>query len=151
MIQKILEFYSSDTGKKQDADHSPVKGKTFAIWGLAFKPQTDDMREAPSRVIIEQLLALGARIQAYDPEAMKEARKIFGDKIRYAKSNYEALKGADALILVTEWNEFRNPDFKKMKNLLKEPVIFDGRNQYSRREMRELGFDYIGVGRPQTA
>ena len=152
MIHKILDFYSSETdNKKQDADHSPLKGKTFAIWGLAFKPQTDDMREAPSRVVIEQLLALGAKIQAYDPEAMKEARKIFGDKITYAKNNYEALKGADALILVTEWNEFRNPDFKKMKALLKAPVIFDGRNQYSRREMRELGFDYVGVGRPSPA
>ena len=152
MIHKILDFYSSETDKnKQDADHSPVKGKTFAVWGLAFKPQTDDMREAPSRVVIEQLLALGAKIQAFDPEAMKEARKIFGDKITYAKNNYEALKGADALILVTEWNEFRNPDFKKMKDLLKAPVIFDGRNQYSRREMRELGFDYFGVGRPSPA
>ena len=149
MIHKIVDFYSSELAdKKQDGDHSPVKGKTFAIWGLAFKPQTDDMREAPSRVIIEQLLSLGAKIQAYDPEAMKEARKIFGNKIRYAKNNYEALKGADALILVTEWNEFRNPDFNKMKKLLKDPVIFDGRNQYSRREMRELGFDYVGVGRP---
>ena len=149
MIHKIVDFYSSELAdKKQDGDHSPVKGKTFAIWGLAFKPQTDDMREAPSRVIIEQLLSLGAKIQAYDPEAMKEARKIFGNKIRYAKNNYEALKGADALILVTEWNEFRNPDFNKMKKLLKDPVIFDGRNQYSRREMRELGFDSVGVGRP---
>jgi len=148
IINKILRFYSSEKGKKQSADYSPVKGKTFAIWGLAFKPQTDDMREAPSRVIIEQLLALGAKIQAYDPEAMKEARKIFGDKIRYAKNNYEALKGADALILVTEWNEFRNPNFEKMKELMKDPVIFDGRNQYSRREMRELGFDYFGIGRP---
>ena len=148
MIDKILEFYSSETGKKQSVDHSPLKGKTFAIWGLAFKPRTDDMREAPSRVIIEQLLARGARIQAYDPEAMKEARKIFGGKITYARNNYEALKDADALILVTEWNEFRNPDFQKMKELLNDPVIFDGRNQYSRREMGELGFVYVGVGRP---
>ena len=149
MIHKILDFYSSETGnKKQEGDHSPVEGKTFALWGLSFKPQTDDMREAPSLIIIEQLLALGARIQAYDPEAMKEARKIFGDKITYAKNNYEALKGASALILVTEWNEFRNPDFNRMKKLMKDPVIFDGRNQYSRREMRELGFVYFGVGRP---
>ncbi len=172
MINKILTFYSSEPGneleqtksaqatshqqlhllslseiKKQYGNQGPVKGKTFAIWGLAFKPQTDDMREAPSRVVIEQLLALGAKIQAYDPEAMKEARKIFGNKIHYAKNNYEALKGADALILVTEWNAFRHPDFKKMKELLKDPVIFDGRNQYSRREMRKLGFDYFGVGR----
>ena len=148
MIDKILEFYSSETGKQPSADHSPLKGKTFAIWGLAFKPRTDDLREAPSRVVIEQLLARGAKIQAYDPEAMKEAGKVFGDRIHYAGNNYEALKGADAMILVTEWNEFRNPDFQKMKELLKEPVIFDGRNQYSRREMGELGFVYVGVGRP---
>ena len=141
MIGKIVEYYSSKTAEReQSGEDNPVKGKTFAIWGLAFKPQTDDMREAPSRVVIEQLLAMGAKIQAYDPEAIEEARKIFGDKIHYAKNNYEVLKNADALILVTEWNEFRNPDFKKMKDLLKDPVIFDGRNQYSRREMRELGF-----------
>ncbi|MCZ6484737.1 MAG: UDP-glucose/GDP-mannose dehydrogenase family protein [Acidobacteria bacterium] len=162
IINKILRFYSPEAAtshqqlhsfslsdiEKQYGANSPVKGKTFAIWGLAFKPQTDDMREAPSRVVIEQLLALGARIQVYDPEAMREARKIFGKKIRYAKNNYEALRDADALILVTEWNEFRNPDFKKMKGLLKDPVIFDGRNQYSRREMQELGFVYFAVGRP---
>jgi len=136
-------------GSKQPyASKSQVKGRTFAIWGLSFKPQTDDMREAPSRVIIEHLLKLGAHIQAYDPEAMKEARKIFGNKIRFAKNNYEALEGADALILVTEWNVFRNPDFKVMKKLLKYPVIFDGRNQYIPQEMRELGFLYFGAGRP---
>ncbi len=112
--------------------NSPVKGETFAIWGLSFKPQTDDIREAPSLILIEQLLKLGAKIQAYDPEATEAARKIFGDKIHYAKNNYEALKGAAALILVTEWNLFRNPDFNKMKELMKYPVIFDGRNQYSR-------------------
>ncbi len=105
------------------------------------------MRVTPSRVITEHLLKLGAHIQAYDPEAMKEARKIFGDRIRYAKDNNEALKGADALILVTEWNVFRNPDFKRMKKLLNYPVIFDGRNQYNPLEMRELGFLYSGVGR----
>ena len=94
------------------------------------------------------MLKLGAEVQVYDPEAMKEARKVFGKKIGYAKNNYEALKDADALILVTEWNEFRNPDFNKMKRLLKYPVVFDGRNQYSRHEMREQGFLYFSVGCP---
>ncbi|MDA2933635.1 UDP-glucose/GDP-mannose dehydrogenase family protein [Acidobacteria bacterium AH-259-D05] len=143
-----LHSLSAPKIKEKYGGHSPVKGKRFTIWGLSFKPQTDDMREAPSQTIIEQLLRLGAKIQVYDPEAMKEARKIFGNKIRYAKNNYEALKDADALILVTEWNEFRNPDFNKMKKLLKYNVIFDGRNQYSRQEMRELGFLYFSVGRP---
>jgi UDPglucose 6-dehydrogenase len=91
---------------------------------------------------------MGASVQAYDPEALDEAKKVFGKKIRYSKTNYEALKGADALILVTEWNVFRNPDFQKMKELLKYPVIFDGRNQYNPLEMRELGFLYFAIGRP---
>ena len=144
------ELYSRSAQEieEQYGGHSPVREKTFAIWGLSFKPQTDDMREAPSQTIIEQLLRLGARIQVYDPEAIQEARKIFGKRIGYARNNYEALKDADALILVTEWNEFRNPNFDRMKRLLKYPVIFDGRNQYSRHEMRELGFLYFSVGRP---
>lgn len=132
--------------KKRRWKVSPVQGKTFAVWGLSFKPQTDDMREAPSTVIIGQLLELGARIQAYDPEAIEEARKLFGKRIRYARNDYDALKEADALILVTEWNLFRNPDFQKMKEILKYPVIFDGRNQYNSQEMRELGFLYFGIG-----
>ena len=131
---------------KEQRKIRPLQGKTFAVWGLSFKPQTDDMREASSTVIIERLLELGARIQVYDPEAIAEARKRFGRRIHYAKSDYGALKQADALILVTEWNEFRNPDFQKMKRLLKYPVIFDGRNQYNTREMRELGFLYFGIG-----
>lgn len=143
-----LHSLSASKIKERYGGHSPVKGKTFAIWGLSFKPQTDDMREAPSLTIIEQLLKLGAKIQVYDPEAMKETRRIFGRKIRYAKNNYEALKDADALILATEWNEFRNPNFDKIKRLLKYPVVFDGRNQYSSQEMRELGFLYFSVGRP---
>ena len=105
------------------------------------------MREAPSRVIINELLELGAKIQVYDPEAMKEARKVFWRRIRYAKSNYEVLENADALILVTEWNAFRNPDFQRMHSLLKYPVIFDGRNQYNPQEMKEQGFFYFGIGR----
>ena len=126
---------------------NPVQGKTLAIWGLSFKPQTDDMREAPSRVIIEQLLRLGCRIQAYDPEAMNEARRIFSDRISYARNNYQALENADALVVLTEWNVFRNPDFRKVRRLLKHPVIFDGRNQYEPREMRDHGFLYFCIGR----
>lgn len=121
--------------------------RTFAIWGLSFKPRTDDMREAPSTVVIEQLLKGGARVQAYDPEAATEAKKIFGDRIRYASRNYEALQGADALLIITEWNEFRRPNFLRIKELLKSPVIFDGRNIYDTTEMKKLGFTYYSIGR----
>ena len=126
-----------------------LAGKTFAIWGLSFKPKTDDMRDAPSRVIINELIEAGAKIQAYDPVAMNEARRIFGENpsIIYAEGNYEALIGADALLLVTEWNQFRNPDFTEIKNRLKNPVIFDGRNQYDPKELLEMGFKYYGIGR----
>ena len=109
-----------------------LAGKTIAVWGLAFKPKTDDMREAPAIAIIENLLAAGARVQAYDPEAMKVARGIFGNRVRFATTSYDALVGADALALVTEWNEFREPDFAKMRKLMRTPVIFDGRNIYQR-------------------
>ncbi len=126
----------------------PLRGKTFAVWGLAFKPQTDDIREAPSLPMIERLLQLGARVRAYDPEAVPQARRVFGDRISYAESHYKALRGADALILVTEWHLFRNPDFEKVKSLLRQPVIFDGRNQYNPRELKQLGFRYFGIGRP---
>lgn len=144
LFNKVKNYFSALEGAK-----SPVlKDLVFAVWGLAFKPQTDDMREAPSRNIIEALLAEGARIQAYDPEAMTEARKIFGDRIQYAGNSYEALEGADALLLVTEWNSFRNPDFEKIRTLLKRPLIFDGRNQYEPGEMREVGLEYFGIGRP---
>jgi UDPglucose 6-dehydrogenase len=124
-----------------------LKGKTIAVWGLAFKPKTDDMREAPSIPMIEALLAKGAKIQAYDPEAMKVAKGIFGNKISYSAKNYDALKGADALVVVTEWQEFREPDFARMKKLLRTPVIFDGRNIYQRDEMKTLGFAYYSIGR----
>jgi UDPglucose 6-dehydrogenase len=147
-INQELYSLSEQELEEKYGGHSPVREKLFAIWGLSFKPQTDDMREAPSQTMIEQLLRLGAKIQVYDPEAIQETRKIFGERISYAKNNYEVLKDADALILVTEWNEFRNPNFNKMKRLLKYPVIFDGRNQYNRHEIRELGFLYFSVGRP---
>ncbi|GAB1352957.1 UDP-glucose/GDP-mannose dehydrogenase family protein [Erysipelotrichia bacterium] len=126
-----------------------LKNKTIAVWGLAFKPNTDDMREAPSIVLIENLLAEGAKVRAYDPEATKEAHKVFGDRIAYGKKVYEILDGADALVIVTEWNEFRRPDFDKMKGLLKQPVIFDGRNLFEPKKMAQLGFEYEGIGRKQ--
>lgn len=125
-----------------------LKGKTIAMWGLAFKPQTDDMRDAPSRVIIKLLLEAGAKVKGYDPVAKETAKAVFGDSITYCKEAYETLEGCDALMLVTEWNEFRVPDFPKIKSLLKTPVIFDGRNQYSPSEMKELGFTYYSIGRP---
>lgn len=124
-----------------------LKGKTITIWGLAFKPGTDDMREAPSVVIINGLLALGAAIQAYDPQAERQARSLFGSSITLCHQSYEALRGADALAIVTEWNEFREPDFARMRKLMRAPVIFDGRNVYSPEQIRALGFTYFSIGR----
>ncbi len=125
-----------------------LRGRTFGVWGLAFKPRTDDMREAPAIPIIEGLLKRGAKVRAYDPEAKKVAKSIFGRKIHYARHAYDAVKGADALLLVTEWNEFREPDFGKLKRALVTPVIFDGRNQYDPKQVRALGFTYFSIGRP---
>jgi UDPglucose 6-dehydrogenase len=128
--------------------HFPdLSGRTIAVWGLAFKPRTDDMREAPAITIINRLLARGVKIRAYDPEAAPTARRIFGDRIEICQKSYDALGGADALAIVTEWNEFREPDFEKMRTLLKTPVVFDGRNLYSPEHMRTLGFDYYSIGR----
>lgn len=124
-----------------------LTGKIFAVWGLAFKPKTDDMREAPSITIINELLKRGAKIKAYDPKAAKTAKDIFKDRIIYSKSSYEALDGADALLILTEWREFRRPDMEKVKELLKTPVIFDGRNQYNKERLTKTGFEYICVGR----
>ncbi len=123
-----------------------LKGKTFALWGLSFKPKTDDMREAPSLVIIEKLLAAGANVKAYDPVAMKEAKHMLGEQIEYSKNEHNALIDADALLIITEWPEFRSPDFKVMQKLMKGKVIFDGRNIYEVAEMKELGFDYYCIG-----
>jgi UDPglucose 6-dehydrogenase len=124
-----------------------LSGRTIAIWGLAFKPRTDDMREAPAIPIIERLLARGVTVRAYDPAAAPVARGIFGDRITLCDKSYEALSGADALAVVTEWNEFREPDFAKMQSLMKAPVVFDGRNLYSPEQMRALGFTYFSIGR----
>ncbi len=125
-----------------------LKGKCFAVWGLSFKPQTDDMREAPSVVIIESLLEEGSSVKAYDPVAMKEATHKLGERITYGKDAYDALLDADALLVITEWPEFRIPNFKVMARLLKNKVIFDGRNIYEPSEMKELGFTYYSIGRP---
>ena len=135
-INKILNHFKGD-----------IKGKTFAVWGLAFKPKTDDMREAPAITIINALLERGAKVQAYDPKAFELAHYYFKDSITYAKSSYEALEKADALLLLTEWNEFRRPDFDRVKELLATPVIFDGRNQYNSVRLRDRGFVYYSVGR----
>ncbi|CUU10437.1 UDPglucose 6-dehydrogenase [Candidatus Kryptobacter tengchongensis] len=124
-----------------------LKNKKIAIWGLSFKPKTDDMREAPSIVIINELLKLGAKISAFDPVAVPNAKKIFGDKVKFAKNQYEALKNADALVLITEWQEFREPDFNYIKTLMRTPVVFDGRNIYNPEKLKKLGFTYYGIGR----
>lgn len=139
---RLLEMVTDYFGK--DLAH-----KTIAVWGLSFKPNTDDMREAPSIDIIKGLTALGAAIQAYDPAATSRAHMIFGrnPKIKYFENNYEALSGADAMVLVTEWHQFRRPDFVKIKKMLRQPVIFDGRNQYNPEKLRKLGFNYFCIGR----
>ena len=124
-----------------------IKDKTFGFWGLSFKPQTDDIREAPSLVIIDKLLNEGASVKAYDPAAMDETKRILGDKIEYATDQYEALIDTDAMVLITEWSEFRMPNFRVIEKLLKKKVIFDGRNIYDSEEMKENGFEYYGIGR----
>jgi UDPglucose 6-dehydrogenase len=124
-----------------------VKGKRIAVWGLAFKPNTDDMREAPSLVLIEQLLDAGAEVVAHDPVAMHETERRIGKRIRYAGGGYEALEGADALVVVTDWNEYRHPDFERIRQTLKTPVVIDGRNLYDAGKMRGLGFRYDSIGR----
>jgi UDPglucose 6-dehydrogenase len=126
-----------------------VRGLHVALWGLAFKPNTDDMREAPALVLIEQLLAAGATVTAHDPAAMHEAGRRVGPRIAFAETNYEALEGADALVVVTEWNEYRHPDFARIKATLRRPVLIDGRNLYEPSKMRALGFTYDCIGRPR--
>jgi UDPglucose 6-dehydrogenase len=139
LFEKVREFYDGS-----------LSGRTFGVWGLSFKPRTDDMREAPSIGLIDDLLAAGCQVKAHDPEAMDVARQVFGDRISYHRQNYEAIEGADALLVVTEWNEFRRPDFDRVKRLLKEPVVFDGRNLWEPESMRKLGFAYFPIGRPSV-
>jgi len=136
--EKILAHYGS----------SGVAGKTFAVWGLSFKPRTDDIRDAPALEIVRTLLESGASVRVFDPVAMENAAGVFGQTVEYSASNYECIDGADALIIVTEWNEFRHPDFERLKKGLKEPVIFDGRNLYDVGKMKAMGFRYYSIGRP---
>jgi UDPglucose 6-dehydrogenase len=124
-----------------------LQGKVIAVWGLAFKPRTDDLREAPALAVIEALLARGATVRAYDPKAEAAARRLLGDRVTFCQRSYEAVEGADALVLATEWNEFREPDFERVRTLMRHPAIFDGRNIYNPRHLREMGFHYEGVGR----
>ena len=134
--------------RRLDAHFGPLKGRHIAVWGLAFKPRTDDMREAPSIPVVNGLVARGARVHAFDPEAHAVARGVFGARITYADSSYDALTGADALVILTEWNEFRRPDFARMKALMRAPVVFDGRNIHDPAAMKVRGFTYFSVGRP---
>lgn len=127
-----------------------LEGKTLAVWGLAFKPNTDDMREAPSIPIIKKLLSEGARVKAYDPAAMEQAKFFLGESVIYTENEYDALKDADALLILTEWNEFRNPDYKKLYDGLKNKLVFDGRNVYEPSKMKELGFTYYSIGRARV-
>jgi UDPglucose 6-dehydrogenase len=124
-----------------------LRGKRFGVWGLAFKPKTDDLRQAPAVALIEELLADGGIVTAHDPVAIENARRQFGDRVNFVQNPYAAAQGADALFLVTEWNEFRQPDFARIKASMKQPVVFDGRNIWNPRKLRELGFTYYGVGR----
>jgi UDPglucose 6-dehydrogenase len=136
-FDKIRRHYSEES----------LEGKLFAVWGLSFKPRTDDVREAPALDVIEQLVAHGARVRAFDPVAMENTGKVLGDRIEFAAGNYECLEGAHALIIFTEWNEFRHPDFQRIKDTLKAPVIFDGRNLYNAAKLKNEGFIYYSVGR----
>jgi UDPglucose 6-dehydrogenase len=135
LFNKLKKYFNND-----------LQGKTIAMWGLSFKPQTDDMREAPAIVLISKLLEAGCKVQVFDPVAMPESKRRIGDIVKYAADQYEALNGADCLLLVTEWSDFRLPDMKKVKELLKHPAIFDGRNIWDKNEMKEAGFDYFCIG-----
>jgi UDPglucose 6-dehydrogenase len=136
LMPKIMKYFKND-----------LKGKQFAMWGLAFKPNTDDIREAPALYMIEELTKAGAKVCAYDPEAINNVRGVIGDKIGYAENQYDCLEGADALVICTEWNEFRTPNFLKIVTGLKNKVIFDGRNLFETKAIRELGFYYESIGR----
>jgi len=139
LIRKLNSFYNDS-----------ISGKTFALWGLAFKPDTDDIREAPALYMIEELLKAGAHVKVFDPEAMENVRGLFGDKITFCENQYEAAEGADALLIATEWSVFRNPDFNKLAKSLKEKVIFDGRNLFETKKLKELGFHYESIGREKV-
>jgi UDPglucose 6-dehydrogenase len=147
-VESVNERQKRRLVAKMESHFGSLKGKRIALWGLAFKPRTDDMREAPAVPLVYGLLSAGASVHAYDPEATKVARSIFGSKISYADNSYAALTGADGLAIVTEWNEFREPDYGRMRKLMRTPVIFDGRNIYNPDIIRSQGFTYYSMGRP---
>ena len=146
-VEAVNKSQKSRLVEKMMLHFKSLKGKTIAMWGLAFKPRTDDMREAPAVVIAKEVLSQGGRVVAYDPQAEKTARVVMDKRVTYASGAYEALKGADGLAIVTEWNEFREPDFARIRALMREPVIFDGRNLFAKEQMRAEGFTYISIGR----
>jgi UDPglucose 6-dehydrogenase len=146
-VEEVNERQKRRLVEKMASHFGSLEGRAIALWGLAFKPRTDDMREAPAITIVERLLALGATVRAYDPEAASTAKRLFDGRVTICEKGYDTLAGADALAIVTEWNEFREPDFGKMRQLLKSPVVFDGRNIYSPEQMRALGFTYFSIGR----
>ena len=146
-VEEVNAFQKTKLVAQMKKHFGSLKGKTIGLWGLAFKPRTDDMREAPAIPLVESLLSAGASVQAFDPEAMRIAKGIFGSKITYASSAYDAVKGADALAIVTEWNEFRRPDFARIRSLMRQPVVFDGRNLFAPPQMKQNGFTYYSIGR----
>ena len=146
-VEDVNKAQKSRLFAKMKTQLGPLKRKNIAVWGLSFKPRTDDMREAPSIPLIEALLAAGAKVSAYDPEATGVAKGIFGKRITYAANNYDALKDADALAIVTEWSEFRRPDFDRMRQLMRAPIVFDGRNLFTPSQMKQNGFRYYSIGR----
>jgi UDPglucose 6-dehydrogenase len=146
-VETVNDVQKGRLVDKMQAHFKEMKGRTIAVWGLAFKPRTDDMRDAPAIAIIDRLLGLGVAVRAYDPEAAATARNIFGARIAVCERSYDALAGADGLAIVTEWNEFREPDFERMRKLMRSLVVFDGRNLYSPEHMRALGFTYFSIGR----
>ena len=146
-VESVNALQKARLFSKMRTHFGSFKGKVVAIWGLSFKPKTDDMREAPSIVLIEALLSAGAKVQAYDPEASRVAKGLFGGRVSLASGDYEALNGADCLAIVTEWNEFRRPDFVRMRKLMRTPVIFDGRNLFTPDHMKQHGFTYYSIGR----
>jgi len=145
-VERVNEHQKKWLLRKVDAHFDDVAGKVFGVWGLSFKPRTDDMREAPSIVVVNGLLERGATVRVSDPVAMEEARRHFEDRVTYCEKHYDALDGADALIVCTEWNQFRNPDFDRIRSLLRAPNVFDGRNIYTNARLAERGFTYFGVG-----
>jgi UDPglucose 6-dehydrogenase len=146
-VLEVNRYQKVSLQRKIKKYYDRLSGRTIAIWGLAFKPRTDDIRESPALGLIADLLAENVEIRVHDPKAMDNIRKVFGDRIEYCSNMYEALENADGLCLVTEWNEFRIPDYGKMLKFMKEPVIFDGRNVYDPEKMRSRGFVYFGIGR----